>query len=72
MKLPGIKANTYAIEFVTYEKLATKLTSEQSKVGYYAESSGVYTKQIEGVGDGSTDYYKQIKTYKVIKVAAAE
>lgn len=72
LKLTGVKAaGKYAVEIITYKKLATKLTSEQSKVGYYAESSGTYTKQTEGVGDGSTDYYEQIKTYKVIKVEAA-
>lgn len=72
LKLAGVKAaGKYAVEIITYKKLATKLTSEQSKVGYYAESSGTYTKQTEGVGDGSTDYYEQIKTYKVIKVEAA-
>ena len=71
LKLTGVKAaGKYAVEIITYKKLATKLTSEQSKVGYYAESSGTYTKQTEGVGDGSTDYYEQIKTYKVIKVVA--
>ena len=72
LKLTGVKtAGKYAVEIITYKKLATKLTLEQSKVGYYAESSGTYTKQTEGVGDGSTDYYEQIKTYKVIKVEAA-
>lgn len=69
VKLPGAKTNTYAIEYVTYDA-GTVLTTEQSKVGYYVESSGVYTKQNDGNGDGSTKYYKQIKTYKVIKVVA--
>ncbi len=67
VKLPGAKTNTYAIEYVTYDE-GTVLTTEQSKAGYYAESSGVYTKQDSGNGDNSTKYYKQIKTYKVIVV----
>lgn len=69
VKLPGAKTNTYAIEYVTYDA-GTVLTTEQSKVGYYVESDGVYTKQDSGNGDNSTKYYKQIKTYKIIKVVA--
>lgn len=69
VKLPGAKTNTYAIEYITYDA-GTVLTTEQSKVGYYAESGGVYTKQADGNGDNSTKYYKQIKTYKIIKVVA--
>ena len=72
LKLEGVKAaGKYAVEIVTYEKLATKLTSVQSKVGYYSLSGDEYTKETSGNGDGSTDYYKQIKTYKVITVTAA-
>ena len=72
LKLTGVKtAGKYAVEIVTYEKLATKLTSEQSKVGYYSLSGDTYNKETSGNGDGSTDYYKQIKTYKVITVTAA-
>lgn len=69
VKLPGAKTNTYAIEYITYDA-GTVLTTEQSKVGYYAESDGAYTKQDSGNGDNSTKYYKQIRTYKVIKVVA--
>lgn len=69
VKLPGAKTNTYAIEYITYDA-GTVLTTEQSKAGYYAESDGVYTKESAGNGDNSTKYYKQIKTYKVIKVVA--
>ena len=68
--LDNVKTNTgaYAIEITTYDA-GTVLTEEQSKVGYYAAGSdGVYTKQDSGNGDNSTTYYKQIKTYKVIKV----
>ena len=67
VKLTGVKTNIYAIEYITYDA-GTVLTTGQSKVGYYSESSGVYTEQNEGNGDGSTKYYKQVKTYKVIKV----
>ena len=70
LKLTGVKAGTYAIEIVTYDS-GTVLTAEQSKVGYYSQSDGVYTLQGDGNGDGSTKYYKQKKTYKVIKVVAA-
>ena len=70
LKLTGVKAGTYAIEIVTYDS-GTVLTTEQSKVGYYSQSDGVYTLQGEGNGDGSTTYYKQVKTYKVITVVAA-
>lgn len=70
LKLTGVKnAGKYAVEIITYEKLATKLTSDQSKVGYYSLSGDTYAKETEGNGNGSTDYYKQIKTYKVITVA---
>lgn len=69
VKLPGAKTNTYAIEYVTYDA-GTALTTEQSKVGYYSKSGDVYTLQDDGTGDNSTLYYKQIKTYKVIKVVA--
>lgn len=67
VKLDNVATNTYAIEYITYDA-GTVLTNEQSKVGYYAESGGVYTKQDDGNGDNNTKYYKQIKTYKVIKV----
>ena len=69
LKLTGVKAGTYAIEIVTYDA-GTVLTTEQSRVGYYSQSDGVYTLQDEGNGNGSTTYYKQVKTYKVIKVEA--
>lgn len=73
VKLDKVKGQTgaYAIEFITYEKVAPKLTSEQSKVGYYSLSGETFTKETTGNGDGSTEYYKQIKTYKVITVVAA-
>ena len=67
MKLPGAKENTYAIEFVTYE--AVTLAADASLVGYYLESSGTYTIQNSGTYSSGT-YYKQVKTYKIIKVAA--
>lgn len=70
LKLTGVKAGTYAVEIVTYDS-GTVLTTEQSKVGYYSQSNGVYTLQDDGNGDGSTTYYKQVKTYKVIKVVTA-
>lgn len=69
LKLTGVKAGTYAIEIVTYDA-GTVLTTEQSKVGYYSQADGVYTLQGEGNGDNTTTYYKQKKTYKVIKVVA--
>lgn len=67
VKLPGAKENTYAIEFVTYE--AVTLAADASLVGYYLESSGTYTIQNSGTYSSGT-YYKQVKTYKIIKVAA--
>lgn len=68
VKLTGVKTNTYAIEFVTYE--AVTLTDGDALDGYYAENSGTYTKQNGGTYSSGT-YYKQVKTYKVIKVVTA-
>lgn len=72
VKLDNVKgkAGAYAIEFITYDA-GTVLTTSQSKIGYYAKSENTYTLQDSGNGDGTTTYYKQIKTYKVIKVVEA-
>lgn len=67
VKLPGVKTNTYAIEIVTYE--AVTLTSGAELNGYYSESAGTYTKETTGTYSAGT-YYKQVKTYKIIKVVA--
>ena len=67
VKLPGAKTNTYAIEYITYE--AVSLSVDDSLVGYYSESDGTFTKQNSGIYSTGT-YYKQVKTYKVIKVVA--
>ena len=67
VKLPGAKTNTYAIEYITYE--AVSLSVDDSLVGYYSESDGTFTKLNSGTYSTGT-YYKQVKTYKVIKVVA--
>ena len=67
VKLPGAKTNTYAIEYITYE--AVSLSVDDSLVGYYSESDGKFTKHNSGTYSTGT-YYKQVKTYKVIKVVA--
>jgi hypothetical protein len=69
VKLPGAKTNTYAIEYITYDA-GTVLTDEQSTTGYYKENGGVYALPETANGDNTTKYYKQIRTYKIIKVVA--
>ena len=68
LKLTGVKAGTYAIEIVTYK--GSVLSNGTSLDGYYTESAGSYS-AASGTADGSTTYYKKVKTYKVIKVVAA-
>ena len=68
LKLTGVKAGTYAIEIVTYK--GSVLSNGTSLDGYYTESGGTYS-AASGTADGSTTYYKKVKTYKVIKVVAA-
>lgn len=67
VKLDNVKTNTYAIEIVTYE--AVTLTSGAELNGYYSESAGTYTKVTTGTYSAGA-YYKQVKTYKIIKVVA--
>jgi len=69
LKLTGVKAGTYAIEIVTYTEVT--LTSGADLNGYYSvDGNGIYSKQTSGTYSSGT-YYKQKKTYKVIKVVAA-
>jgi len=70
LKLEGVKAaGKYAVEIVTYE--AVTLTSGANLNGYYSvNGSGEYEKKTSGTYESGT-YYKQVKTYKVITVAAA-
>lgn len=67
VKLDNVKTNTYAIEIVTYE--AVTLTNGAALNGYYLIEGDTYTKQTSGEYSSGT-YYKQIKTYKIIKVVA--
>ena len=71
LKLPGVKtAGKYAVEIVTYEEVT--LTEGAELNGYYSvDGNGEYTKQTTGTYSSGT-YYKQVKTYKVITVAAAD
>jgi len=71
LKLTGVKAaGKYAVEIVTYT--AVTLTSGADLNGYYSvDGNGIYSKQTSGTADGSSTYYKQVKTYKVINVVAA-
>ena len=74
LQLTGVKtAGKYAVEIVTYEKV-TGLTASTSVVtGYYTLESEAYTKittENTTAAEG-TDYYKRVKTYKVITVEAA-
>ena len=68
LKLTGVKAGTYAIQIVTYK--GSVLSNGTSLDGYYTESGGTYS-AASGTADGTSTYYKQVKTYKVIKVVAA-
>lgn len=61
-------AGYYAFEYISYEA-ATTLTPGASLVGFYSLASDTYTKLTEGTYESGT-YYKQVKTYKVIKVVA--
>ena len=70
LKLTGVKtAGKYAVEIVTYE--AVTLTSGAELNGYYSLSGDTYSKETSGTYSSGT-YYKQVKTYKVITVAAAD
>lgn len=69
LKLEGVKtAGKYAVEIVTYE--AVTPANGTSLVGYYSLDSETYS-PASGTANGSTIYYKQVKTYKVITVVAA-
>ena len=70
VKLPGVKTNTYAIQLITYDG-GTTLAAETAVKGYYTLSGATYTKCGDSdKADGSSKYYKQIRTYKVINVVA--
>lgn len=73
VKLPGVKtAGKYAVEIVTYDT-GTVLASSTPLDGYYNYTSSDDTySAASGTADGSTTYYKQVKTYKVITVQAEE
>lgn len=58
-------AGYYAFEYITYDE-GTVLAAETALDGYFTESSGEYS--AAGTANGSTTYYKQSRTYKVIKV----
>ena len=75
VKLPGvIKDGKYAVEIVTYETVTTALTPGTSDVSAYYTldtSDGTYS-AATGTATENTTYYKQVKTYKVITVVAAQ
>lgn len=61
-------AGYYAFEYITYDA-GTVLAAETALDGYFTEDTGTYTACTPGTkADGSTTYYKQSRTYKVIKV----
>lgn len=67
--LQGVKtAGKYAVELITYDE-GTQLTTGTSLDGYFTLSGEVYS-TASGTADGTTKYYKQVKTYKVITVVA--
>lgn len=69
LKLQGAKAaGKYAVEIVTYT--GSVPANGTSLDGYYSVSDGSYS-AASGIADGTSTYYKQVKTYKVITVAAA-
>ena len=69
LKLQGVKAaGKYAVEITTYE--AVTPANGTSLDGYYSLSTDTYS-AASGTADGTTPYYKQVKTYKVITVTAA-
>ena len=66
LKLTGVTtAGKYAVEIITYE--AVTPAADTSLDGYYELSTNTYS-AASGTANGSTTYYKQVKTYKVIKV----
>ena len=61
-------AGYYAFEYITYDA-GTVLAADTALDGYFTESSGTYTACTPGTkADGTITYYKQSRTYKVIKV----
>lgn len=69
VKLPGvITAGKYAVEIVTYT--GSVPANGTSLDGYYSVSGDTYS-AASGTADGTSTYYKQVKTYKVITVVAA-
>lgn len=74
VKLPGVKtAGKYAVEIVTYEGV-TGLTAGTSDVSAYytLDTSNSTYNAATGIAVDGTTYYKQVKTYKVITVQAAQ
>lgn len=68
LKLEGVKtAGKYAVEIVTYT--GSVLAASTSLDGYYTVSGDTYS-AASGTADGTSTYYKQVKTYKVITVVA--
>lgn len=70
LKLEGVKAGYYAVEIVTYPQV-TSPTGNPSTSGYYELSTDTYSQSTDTSVDTNKTYYKQVKTYKVIKVSAA-
>lgn len=71
VKLPtGINEGYYAVEIVTYPQV-TSPTGNPSTSGYYELSTDTYSQSTDTSVDTDKTYYKQVKTYKVIKVVAA-
>ena len=69
LKLQGAKAaGKYAVEIVTYTGSVPAIGT--SLDGYYSVSDGSYS-TASGTADGTSTYYKQVKTYKVITVVAS-
>ena len=74
VKLTGVVGDkTYAIEYITYDEVTGLTVGTSVVTGYYTESGGTYTKITDEDTKAASDtkYYKQVKHYKVIKVAAA-
>jgi len=67
LKLTGVKAGTYAVEIVTYT--GSVPANGTSLDGYYSVSGDTYS-AASGTANGTSTYYKQVKTYKVIKVVS--
>lgn len=68
LKLEGAKTpGKYAVEIVTYT--GSVPANGTSLDGYYSVSDGSYS-AASGTANGSSTYYKQVKTYKVITVVA--